>query len=75
MFSIQILKEKKRDHKILSFLRNSPWNLKFSYKFTLYLLCISLESWKKSQEIKFYFEPFSNSVVSVDLRVSRKSAI
>ena len=50
---------------ILSFLKISPWNLKFSFIFRLSPLCMNEEKWKKSQEIKFYIDLFSNSVVSV----------
>ena len=47
---------------ILSFLKNSPWNLKISYILRLSPLCMNEEKWKKSQEIKFYWDLFSNSV-------------
>ena len=33
---------------ILSFLKNSLWNLKFSY------ICMNEEKWKKSKKMKFY---------------------
>ena len=46
----------------LSFLKNSPWNLKISYILRLSPLCMNEEKWKKSQEIKFYWDLFSNSV-------------
>ena len=48
---------------ILSFLKISPWNLKFSFIFRLSPLCMNEEKWKKSQEIKFYIDLFSNSVL------------
>ena len=47
---------------ILSFLKNSPWNLKISYILRLSTVCMNEEKWKKSQEIKFYIDLFSNSV-------------
>ena len=37
---------------ILRFLKNSPWNLKFSCISRLSPLCMNEEKWKKSQEIK-----------------------
>ena len=51
---------------ILSFLKNSPWNLKISYILRLFPLCMNEEKWKKSQEMKFYIDLFSNSVL-IDL--------
>ena len=48
---------------ILSFLKNSPWNLKFSYILILSLLGMNEEKWKKSHEIEFYWDLFSNSVL------------
>ena len=47
---------------ILSFFKNSPWNLKFLYIFRLSPLCMNEESWKKAQEIKFYIDSFTKSV-------------
>ena len=47
---------------ILSFLKNSLWNLKFSYILRLSPLCMNEEKWKMSQEIKFNWDIFSNSV-------------
>ena len=43
---------------VLSFLKN----LKFLYIFRLSLLCMNEESWKKAQDIKFYWDSFSNTV-------------
>ena len=37
---------------ILSFLKNSPWKLKFSYIFRLSPICMNEEKWKKYWEIK-----------------------
>ena len=37
---------------ILIFFKNSPWNIKFSYIFRLSPLCVNVEKWKKSWEIK-----------------------
>ena len=48
---------------ILSFLKNSPWNLKYFYILRLSPLGMNEEKWKKSKEIKFYWDLFSNSVL------------
>ena len=52
---------------ILSFFKNSPWNLKFFYIFRLSPLCMNEESWKKAQEIKFYIDSFSNYILYSEL--------
>ena len=49
---------------ILSFLKNSPWNLKFSYIFWFSRLCVNEENWKKSQEIKLLLQSILKSVSS-----------
>ena len=46
----------------MSFLKNSPWNLKISYILRSSSLCMNEGKWKKAQEINFYWDLFSNSV-------------
>ena len=65
MFIIQNFFKKIIFLQILDFLKNSSWNFKFSYIFRLSPLCMNEEKWKKSQEIKFYWDLFSNSVPTV----------
>ena len=62
MFIIQNSSKAFTYKQILSFLENSPRNLEFSYILRLSPLCMNEEKWKKSQEIKFYWDLFSNSV-------------
>ena len=62
IFDCVLYKIPQNNFLIYKFWVNSLWNLKFSYILTLYPLYMSLESWKKSQQIKLYFKSFLNGV-------------